>query len=243
MKYLIEKLSDLNTINIKDIGNASEEYLIYFEKSINLLKDKKKQFFVFNEIRKFNSAINILKQTSDLESNEKLKANSLLDNYNSTYQALQSKYEDYSKDVFKPITERWRFTKNKNTTFFNYSINTSNEFIDTKLRTDKLKLILKDEKSKLMFYEFERKLVTLEYLNNTRNKWLKDASSLYRFVHYCSINNLFIDFYSGESFIDAFKIFREIYDEHRSKDYNKIGRKDGLIDAKPDEFNFLEKGK
>src|SRR5690606_38446338 len=78
-----------------------------------------KSSFLIDEITRFDSAINILKYANDLGELE-LTRDSLHDNYNSTYILLQSKYKKYGKDIFEPITTRWKLPKKKNTTFLNY---------------------------------------------------------------------------------------------------------------------------
>ncbi|MBF8151304.1 hypothetical protein ITJ86_15460 [Winogradskyella sp. F6397] len=241
MDYLIEKLSDLDKINVDNIDNLAHNYIINFENYITQAREEKKsvkESFLIDEIIRFDSAINILKYANNLGDLE-ITANKLLDNYNSTYNSLESKYNKYGSDIFTPITKRWRVLNKRNTTFLNYGFNQDKDiFSDTK-KANKLNLYFRDKKSVETFYQFEEKLIVKGFLDEERNNWKGSTASLYRFVHYCSINKLFKERYFGDYFIDVFKAFRGIYNKHDAKDYDKINKRDKIVAANSDEFDFL----
>ncbi|MCB0747090.1 MAG: hypothetical protein KDC90_06440 [Ignavibacteriae bacterium] len=235
--YLISKISDLNNIDLDSINELSVSFINEIEQNVDEIKkrDGNVQNYLIDNIEQFDSAINIVRFSNVLGDLEN-KASILLDHYNSIYNLLQTRYHKYGQDIFKPYSERWMPMSKGYKTFLNYGFDAMNN----NTREEILKRIIRDEKSRTKFLEYEKLLITQGYLNQSRDKWLKSAASLYRFSLECSNHNLFRDFFSGDSFIDAFKYLRELYDEYRSKDYNKINKKDKLLKAKPDEFKFLK---
>ncbi len=241
MKYLIENLSDLNKIEIKNIDELSSSYIAYFNDSVLKTKKEKKSVkdsFLIDEITKFDASINRLRTAGNLGELEAV-ANSLLDNYNRVYSSLADKYKKYGKDIFEPITNRWRII-NKNTTYLKYGFGSQQSMIFTnkknvpndkinikkvnhrkeiikKLIDDKAtcKCVLKEVNCKEMFKLFENGLEKEGYINDTWTKWESSAPSLVRFYFFCIDKNhtVFRDKYTTEeNFTNGLKLLRKLYD-------------------------------
>jgi len=93
-------------------------------------------------------------------------------------------------------------------------------------------------KSQEIFKKYEDKLVERQFLNDEKNKWLKDASSLIRFYNYCENKKLFIEEYKESSL--GVKYLRVLFAFHDGTDLDKPSkRKKQNNERHKNQFNFL----
>lgn len=78
-------------------------------------------------------------------------------------------------------------------------------------------------KSQEIFQKYEDKLVEKQFLNDEKNKWLKDASSLIRFYNYCEEKKLFTEEYETSSI--GVKYLRDLFTFHEGTDIDKPSKR------------------
>ena len=174
----------------------------------------------------------------------------LLNSYNALYGEIESTYETFYPKIF--VIDDIRSLNNFQKKYSGYDnllgkvLDSENEpeKISTEIMLDRSEIINRliglNTKKHDKFLEYEKKLISLGYLNSDRNKWLKGAAKFIRFYLYCEKKSIIKDDIYRENSIGV-KLLRALYDynDNQSIDFpNK--RKDQITKRTKIEFNFLD---
>lgn len=121
---------------------------------------------------------------------------------------------DFIWTNFSPFIDKEKqkfsyFYSNKKTNKDNNTYKPENNHREKLSRDVIFNYLFNSPKSQEIFKSYESKLEESLFLNNGKDKWLKDASSLIRFYNYCEAKNFFKDKYKGSS--EGVRYLRELY--------------------------------
>ncbi|SFE43058.1 hypothetical protein [Flavobacterium xueshanense] len=171
----------------------------------------------------------------------------LLNSYNALYGEIESTYETFYPIIF--VIEDIRSLNNFQKKYSGY-----NNLLGTQLETKKettakelvssrneiLKILFKSDTNTCdKFIKCEDKLVSRQYLNPDKSKWINGASAFIRFYMYCEKNILRKGVYEKNS--RGVQYFRCLYDFHEGKAIDVPSkRKKQLIKSTKHDYNFLD---
>ncbi|RTY89634.1 hypothetical protein [Flavobacterium sp. GT3R68] len=184
----------------------------------NSLSDIKFTKMLINNIEEILKTSNNLKSLiGNSNSINELVLKEYLKSYSRCYKSLKDEYYHLSPHLFD-----------------------KNEEIPVLSRDEILNnLIGRNTNNLRTFLEYERKLISLKYLDNSRGKWLKKSANLVRFYNHCENKNLFKDFYENNS--EGIKFLRDLYDFHEKNSIDTPEkRKLQLTRKTKSEFHFLD---
>lgn len=171
----------------------------------------------------------------------------LLNTYNGLYWEIESTYKAFYPTVF--VVEDIRSLNNFQKKYSGYDNLVGTQFEIKKEITEKkqdlnrneiLQILFKsDKKTSDIFINCEDKLVSHQYLNADKSKWIKGASEFIRFYIYCEKNILRKGVYEKNS--RGVQYFRCLYDFHDGKGIDVPSkRKKQLNKSTKHDFDFLD---
>lgn len=217
--------------------------------STNLIKCKNaelKENILNDALRK----IVVAKKFVNSNINDFYLKKTLLNSYNGLYREIESTYEANYPDIF--VIEDIRSLNNVPKKYSGYD-NLIGRALDFEKEPDKFstevfldrseiinKLIGLNTKKHDKFLEYEKKLISLGYLNSDRNKWLKGTASFIRFYIYCEKKSIIKeDIYRENS--KGVKLLRDLYNYYDKQTIDTPKKRNKQITPRTRiEFNFLD---
>ncbi|MDX8553932.1 hypothetical protein MK851_09905 [Tenacibaculum sp. 1B UA] len=106
-------------------------------------------------------------------------------------------------------------------------------------RDEILSFLIGDSMSIEKFEKYEEKLITRNFLNDSRDTWLTSASDFLRFYNYCHKQSIFKNFLEkGSKGVKKLRILYNFFTETKADAYGKRQQKE--TKTKKDQFNFLD---
>ncbi|CAA0248200.1 hypothetical protein JIP1097_80078 [Tenacibaculum maritimum] len=150
-----------------------------------------------------------------------------------------SGYIDHNRITFNYEYSHQEKPKKSNIQLHEVSFSSKAPNFSNENRDDILEFLIGDTKTIKKFEEYEKKLITRGFLNNSRSSWQKSSSDLLRFYNYCHKKPVFKNYLEKET--TGIKKLRTLYNFHEktSRDSYKKRQRVETKELK-DQFNFLD---
>ena len=261
MKYLIENLTDLDSLSLEDmkiiIDKLESNYIFdisneYKSNPINFYK------YLGDKINELVSKKNYV--NGELKNDKDYKLEVILKSYSKVYKKLEIDYKDYYPNAFKKHYEFWSLKDYQSPSLNNLKYSPITKFnsianldleqdlhdndrqdLHDNDRQEILEFFLVDHNAIKKYHQYEKKLIARGFINNERNEWKKPLINFIRYIHYCAERKLLKSFYWGDDFIDAVKGMKVLYFYNKKlpSDYQKLKVAKDNIEKKPNKFDFL----